>query len=378
MANFYVGDTIRDYFTVVDENDIPLPGLTVTMITMLANGDPAFFGATEVGGGTYYVEFTPTEAGSYYYLLSVDSDPVQYFENNFDVDGPVSSEVLGQVGSSGTTLHDLVHQVATEVGDLLTLIATSQGATSGSSFTDNIRGAGMPAESLKGANVFSATPSSGIYWEESRISAYDNDTQTFQVTPAFSGPVTLGETLWVTNRYSKGFWRQQIIDSINASQRKLSGANDVPVVYTLSGYAYDDYVTLSRPTNLTKMYGVQLYLADDATPYIVPMAPQNRADKYGWHYDFATGRINIYDTWYSPQDVATVRILGYGPETPLVNPTDVTRMAEAALVPDAAARLLRGKGDPRLLANAAQLQNVADQWFPSGIVQYPPGTISIG
>jgi hypothetical protein len=72
------------------------------------------------------------------------------------------------------------------------------------------------------------------------------------------------------------------------------------------------------------------------------------------------------------------RILGFGHESKLVNPTDMTRMSESAIIPDAAARLLRGKGDPRLLANAAQLQNIADQWLGSAQVQYPPGTISIG
>jgi hypothetical protein len=378
MANYYVGDTIRDYFTVVDTNDIPIPGLNITMITALANGQPYFYGSTEVGGGTYYVEFTPSESGNYYYLLSVDSDPVQYFENNFDVDGPVSSETIGQIGGEGATLLDLVGEVATEVGDLLTLVTTASGSPDGSSFTDAIRGSGMPAESLKGANVFSVNPDSGLFWEESRINSYDNTTFVFTVQPAFTQQVASGDTLWVTNRFSRGYWRQQYIDSINASIRKLGGANDVPVVYTLNNYYYDDFVSLARPSNLTKIYGVNIYLYDEAQPYQVPMSPQNRSDKYGWHYDFATGRININDTWYHPNDVTGVRILGFGHESKLVNPTDMTRMSESAIIPDAAARLLRGKGDPRLLANAAQLQNIADQWLGSAQVQYPPGTISIG
>jgi hypothetical protein len=377
LANFYVGDTIRDYFTVLDESDVPIAGLTVTMISTLVNGETTFMGATEVGGGTYYVQFSPDVPGNYYYLLSVNSDPVQYFENNFDVDGPVETSTELALASGTTTLEELIYGVATEVGDLRVLKATEAGGSDGGSFIDRIRGSAMPSEALRGANAWVATADSGNYWQETRITSYDGNTNAFTVSPNFPSAIQENEVIWLTNIYSKGFWRQQYIDAINSSVKKFTGINAVPLNYTITGLTYGETAEIARPDALTHIYGVTMWGYDDTTPYDIPMAPQNRSDLAGWSYDYATKQIRLRSFSWVPREIETIRILGFGSEGGMTLPTDTTRASYALIVPDAAARLLRGKGDPRLLANAAQTQSMADTWFPASTTQYPPNTLSV-
>lgn len=377
MANYYIGDTVRDYFTVLDESDNPVPGLAPTFVSSLANGENTFMGVHDAGNGTYYVEFIPTVQGTYYYLLSVPTTPVQYFEANFDVDGSPDTVTIGTPGDGANTLKDLVYGVATEVGDLRVLIATEPGASDGSSFIDRIRGSGMPSESLKGANAWVATEASANYWRETRVIAYAGDTQVFSFQPALPYQIQTGEQLWLTNIQSRGWWRQQYIDSINASIRRMRGRNDVPINYLYENYPYEDRMEVAKPTNLTKLYGIEVWVGDDPYPQTMPMAPQNREDLAGWSYNYATGMITIRSYGWLPNELGAVRILGFGPETDLVNPGDVTRVPYAFIIPDAAARLMRGKGDPRVLANAAQTQNMAENEFAAAVVNYPPGTISV-
>lgn len=380
MANYSVGDTIRDYFTVLDASDNPLPGLAVTVVSATQDGTPFFVGTTEVGGGTYYAQFTPGNAGNYYYLLSVNSSPVQYFDNNFDIDGAANAAVVGNLGVGTTTLADLLYGVATECGDIRVLETTAAGASDGTTVIDQIRGSGMPSDSLKGANIWSADPNSGSYWAESRVTGYSGDSQVLVCQPAFPMQIAAGDTMWLTNIYSKGYWRRQYIDSINESRRKFSGSNDVPLNYVLTGTGYttdNDIIGVTRPAGMTKLYGVSVFNGTDTNEYPVTMSWQNRADKYGWSYDYSAGIINLRGIGFSSLDITSVRLLGFGPEAPLVSPGDTTRMKSSVIVPDAAARLMRGRGDARLLANASQTQNLADNWLPASLVQYPPGTLSV-
>lgn len=257
-------------------------------------------------------------------------------------------------------LNELIRMVATRVGDFRRIVATANGTTN--AFTDARRLAAIPSHGLAGADLVVVFPSSSPnYLAGSRVIDFSEDTQTLTLKPNLPANVALGDQAWLTNLYSKGFYREEYIDAINSAIEASYPNFLLPLAHEFTTPWDPATPFLTLPSTMKKVYGVVHYAAGgeaDALP--VPMALQNLGYLPGWWFDYANKRLTINDPFRSSLAGRTVKALGYGKATPLANATDPTPV-DAEWLTDMAAEILKlGAGDQRLLANAAMLRNTAD------------------
>jgi hypothetical protein len=377
MADFAQGDLVRDYFTLVDENNDVITGATLVVgSTEDPNGDDYSLTTLEIGGGVYRVEFLAALVGTYYYRVdTVGLVNNQSWEETFNI-GPM--QLYGaEIGTAayGNTLIDLTRRVATAVGDFKEAIATDLGASDGTSFQDQLRLAALPAASLKGANLTIVSPADSVnYMAESRVIDSTETTQTLTLQPPLPGQILVGDVAWMTNLHSRGFWKSQYREAINEAINESFPMHLVPVDYTYPETFWADDPTIPAPLHLTHIYAVQYYDADGWVRDI-PYSDQNLRTSPGWSVEAGVIRLN----GSVPANVngMTVRLLGYGRPAELVNPGDYTTLPTSWVVPKAASILRTGTGDQKQLAVSSMLTNTADTMLVTAITQVQPGTIRI-
>jgi hypothetical protein len=379
MADYNQGDIVQDYFTITDDNLVPLNGV-VLEITVTEDPDGEDFAASwsEIGDGVYKIEFAALKVGEYYYRVEANGlVPPQAWEENFTI-GPLAlyGAATG-VGAYTNTLADLVKRVAVRLNDFKQATATDNGSVDGTTFVDTVRLAAIPASSLKGAGITIVSPTtSDNYMVERRIADSSEANQTLNITPAFPARSLIGDVAWITNLQSRG---HQWDDYKNAINEVIAGAgtfHSVPVDYTYPlSFMYED-PTIPIPLHMTKIYGVQ-YLGPDGWIYDVPFSDQNVRHVPGWSIDFASTRVQINGSWGPTLNGAPVRLLGYGRPAELVNATDFTTLNTSYLVPAAASILRQSKGDAKLLSSASMMDNAAIEAMLAGITQNQPGTIQV-
>lgn len=386
MSDYYVGDTIRDYFTEIDINSVPIVGDTfVVDETLDPDGDPFALGVDEIDPGTYRVSFLASKGGTYYYQIHGTSVPNQYFEETFVV-SPILSSALVSIDTAayGTSLIELIPMIADELRDLQVIEATQNGASDGTSFQAEVDLAARPSASLRGASLITVEPAvSDNYWIERRISQFDENTQVASLTPALPSQVMTGDVAWVINLKSQGYNLRQYISAANRAIRRAFPNHLVPISYTYPNpFVYADG-TIVTPTHMTHLYRVET-VDEGGVPITVPMNPMGLPCNYawggncnGWYYDYTQNSIVVRGNWGLYLEGKDIRLQGFGRDAKLVNPTDMTSIPPEWIVNQAAASLKRSQEDKRLLADASQLSNEADKDFISIITMLPPGVIRI-
>jgi hypothetical protein len=379
LADFVQGDVVRDYFTIQDSSGTNLTGVTfLTGATEDPNGDSFALTVTEIGDGVYKVEFLADEVGTWYYRVDTSGlTPEQSWEETFTI-GPnaISGASLG-TAAAGPTLNELIQYVATKLGDFLEIEATDAGAVDGSSFQDQLRLAAIPSQGLAGASITVVSPStSDNYLIERRVSDFAESTQVLTIVPVFPAQISTGDGAWLTNLYSRGFWRTQYVSAINFAVASAFPANLVKLEYTYaSSWNQDDpYIPLA--THVTHIYGVRI---DDGStdPYLVPYSNQNISSYSGWYWDFGIERLGLAGYWRYAAHGATISVLGYGRPAPLVNADDRTGIDIEWIANYAAEVLKSSKGEQRQLAQASRLENRADLLRPKIITGLEPNTLQI-
>lgn len=379
MADFNQGDVVRDYMTVVDPNVVGITGLDWTIIEAIDPDSLAFpLTIEEIGDGTYRVSFTATKVGIYYYRVStIGLTPDQEFENTFTI-GPFSiyGATIG-TAAYGVTLIELVEMVATELGDLLKLEATADGAIDGSNFTDQLRLAAIEPASLKGAGITVFDPATSLnYLAERRIIDSSDDTLQANVVPNFPAQVITGEKALVTNLKSRGWWFSQYVSNINNAILGIFPKHLIPVSYDYPNSFSTVDPSIPVPTYMTHIYAVHAY-DGSGQRVVLDHATANNLWGEGWSVNLSDASIAVggrYNYWLNGY---AVRLLGYGRPAKLVAATDFTTVDADYLKVKAAASMLWSKGDQRYFAQAANLNSQADQSMLSAITPIEVNTIRI-
>jgi hypothetical protein len=383
MADFNQGDTVRDYFTVLDDAGSPVLGVEWSAgSTVAPDGGDFDLTISEVGSGVYKVEFLADQLGLYYYRVdSQDIDPTYSYEEEFTI-GVLSlyGAAVG-AGASGNTLLDLVEQVATAVGDFKRVVATTAGASDGSTFPDAKRLAALSSSALKGAALMIVSPaSSDNYMQDVRVADNDEDNQILTLIPSLPAQVLVGDVGILTNLHSRGFWWDQYLSAINQAISRMQGIHSVTVDYTYPEVFSVADPTIPTPQHMTHVHTVEVFSSIDGygtQKYVVPFSDQNNPNVSGWTYDYAAQRVVFHGYYGQVGDGWSVRLVGYGRPAPLVNPTDYTTVNAGWIVPYAASILRTGTGDQKQLATASMLFNNADMMLTAGVTIMEPNTIRI-
>lgn len=382
MADYFQGDIIRDYFSELDINSTPITGDTfVTDNTEDPDGDTFALTVVEVDTGVYRVEFQADKAGTYYYQIHGNSVPNQYFEETFVVSSLLSSALVS-IGTAayGTTLLQLIRDVAGELRDFRFVRATANGATDGTSYVDNIRLAAIPSAAMKGAVFFTTTYGSPNFWKEARVSAFNEVGQVLTLQPPLSFQTLIGDEGFITNLRSQGYTKDDYIDAINRAMRSAFINHAIPISYTYPNPFIAADGTITTPTHMTHLSRVET--VDEAgIPLTIPMNPMNKPCYggwcNGWYYDDTQNSIVVRGRYGTYLEGKGIRLLGYGRDKELTEWDDLTSIHPEWIVYTAAASLKRGNRDKQLLADASMIANEADKQFPAAITILAPGTIRI-
>lgn len=379
MADFVQGDWVRDYFTIVDSDNIPIQGVNVVNgATEDPDGESFVLDISEVGSGVYKVQFLADKVGTWYYRVdTVGLTPEQSWEETFNI-GPFSlyGAAIG-TAATGPTLDDLVKSVATRNGDFLEVRATANGASDGTSFVDSIRLSAIPSQSLQGANLTIVSPiDSDNYRAETRVIDFDEDSSVMVLQPALPVIAQAGQVGQLTNLYSVGAWRTQYIDAINEAIDAAYPGHLIDVEYSYPSLWNQEDPWITLPTHLTRVYGVRV---DDGVnmPWLIPMSSQNISTIAGWYFDFSRRQLGIAGNYNQLTHGGTVTVLGYGRPAHLEDGTDRTTVDREWITLYASNVIKMMKGDQRQLSVASMFENSANIMRPKTITGMHPDTIAV-
>jgi hypothetical protein len=379
MADFRVGDVVRDYLTVVDEDMVEQTGLNFTVEEALdPDGLTYAVNAVEIGGGTYRISFTATKSGTYYWRVqTVGLSVEQAFENTFVIDPFSIFGAAISTSSYGVPLNDLVRMVAVEIADFREVEATIDGSADGSNFVDTLRLAAIQPAELKGASITVVYPedSANAFIERRIVDASEDSTQV-TVTPSFPSQVIAGQKAWIHNLHSRGHWRSQYIGSINNTILGAYPMHLIPLEYTYPDVFDEADPVIPLPAYMTHVYGVE---ATTATGQFLTVNASTHNILYGegWAADSTTASLIFGGSYPSYIHGGSVRLLGYGRPATLVDHDDFTTVDAAWIVSRAAASLRWSSGDQRLFPVASNFQNIADTDLLKILTPLQPGTIRV-
>jgi hypothetical protein len=380
MADYKVGDVVRDYVTIVDENMNEISGLTFTVEEALDPEDEAYaVSVTEIGGGTYRVTFTATKVGTYYWRVQTVGmvGAEQAFEASFVIDPfSVYGATIG-TAAYGVTLNELIQMCATELGDFKEIEATENGSADGSNFVDTLRLAATDPGELKGASITIVYPEDSANADvERRILDSSEDSTQVTVVPNFPVMVASGSRAWLVNLHSRGWWRTQYRSAINNAIISAFPAHLVPVDYVYPDYFTEDDPIIPAPSYMTHVHSIQASLGDGSI-ITVSQSPMNMLRGTGWAADTATASLVFGQYYQYALNGAAIRMMGYGRPAKLTNSDDYTTVDAEWIMNKVAASLRWSKGEQRRFAEAANFQSRADQIYPKIITPMEPNTVAI-
>lgn len=381
MANYYRGETVTDYFTILDDDSTVVTGAVVSLDVAI-DPDGTTFPVTiaEVGNGVYSAQFSADKIGEYYYRLSTTTtDPPQYFEVSVDIEVPVSVSATGTSTSvGGNTLYDIIRYLAEEVGDFREAEATEDGSEDGTSFVSDIDLAGIPANGYAGSSFWIAAPEGPNFWLERRVQSLAETTQTLTLVRPMPARMYAGDVAWMTNLNSRGWPRRSYINATNAVLQSSFPKHLVEDSYTYSPVMDGETWYLSYPERLTHIYRIAA-VTTDSWPYEleVPMSYQSTPGYPGWAVDATNSQLVLSGAWIGNVRGRSLKVYGYSREGILSGPADTTQLEMGYLIPEAARKLTLAKRDQKLLSTVSMLENQAMYREASGITQLEPGTIRI-
>ncbi len=382
MTQYYRGETIVDTFTILGADGLPATGVTVSADETIAPDGTSFsLTIDELGDGVYQVSFVAAQYGDYYFRLSTDTDPVQYFEEDYNVD--ITSMAIGPGGVSGVsslygnTLYDLIRAVAVRVGDFKQLRATASSPST--QWVDAVRLSAIPAGAYKGASLWTVGPNLTTlnFWEETRVKDSSEANKNLTLEPALPTGVTAGDIAWLTNLNSRGFDRQTYIDTINEAIQESFPNHSLPIAETLADRVDLSSPFFTLPTTFTHIYAVEAQGVDDAMPWYIPFSDQNIPGKSGWSWDYASSQLVLGGYAAQAAGGQLIRVLGYGREGILASPEDSTLLDRSYLVRQAAESLMLQTGDQKKLAIASMHGNDGDEYLVKAVTMFEPNTIRI-
>jgi hypothetical protein len=374
--DYEVGDTITDYFTILDSDGAYVTGATLTVD---ATYDPSgtTFGPTtaEIGSGLYSISWGADSAGAYTARVIATLDPPEEpqlfeFEHIVVVPVAVSSPFATPIG---TTLEDLIQGVAVACHDYKLVIATSD-AADGATWPDRRRLGARAAKTFKGSllYVLEAAVSANVGQEAYVI---DSVSGALQLDVPLPGAVRVGDRGYVTNLESVGFDRDTYIFQLNSRIKSSFPFALRDAAWTFTDVLDAEAPYLTPPEDFTHISVVSFPLYSGSMPTLIPFTEYGDGD--GWFWDAANDRLQINSPYRDAAHNAYLSIRGYGRWEDLVDGSDVTGVDYEWLVDAAAGMLILSTGDPRRQSEAAMHFNRADALRIKASTSVMPNTVQI-
>lgn len=378
------GETVSDYFTIVDVTGAYVTGATVTVD---ASYDPAGLAfvptISDLGNGLYRSDWVAGFAGVYTLRLravlpSVIAEP-QYFEFETRVGVTPPAAASPFTTPLGSSLDDLIRDVALLCRDYYEVFATSD-AQDGASFPDDLSLAARSPKMFMGSSLFVvAAANAENVGREVRVR--DSVNGALVLTPPLPGAIRQGDRAYLTNLESAGFARQTYRSQINSRIRTVFPNALQPARWT---FGVDDETLfdatapyLTPPGEFTHLTSVGYASAayDVPTDYI-PMA---ETDDYraGWYWDAGNDRIVIQGGYQGRINSQAVSISGYGRWGQLDDDNDTTGIDAQWIGEMTAGLMILSLRDARRISEAMAHINRADSYMLKMVTQLRPYTIQI-
>ena len=375
----YVGETIRDSFSLVSTSNVPITGATfVVELNLDPDGAANAVTITEKGAGVYEVSFPVAKTGQHVIQVASVTVPVQRFliEEYVYPASPTPGPITGP-DASGATLNDLIRVVAIRLGDHQELTATSNGALNGSTFVDTLNLAAIQANAFKGAELYMTTVGNAANLGKSvRVLTSSPVDGTLALTPSLPAQVVTGDVAELVNLEGKGYTRQRIRNALNAAIQSAGTGTLVPISQIVLDPYSAQQTYLDIPPAFTHLYRVEHETSPDVWAE-VPQSYANNVGHTGWSVDQATGSLYISGYERNWANGHTVRLYGYGRPSTLTAGTDVTILDQEWLVSTACHYLTLSRGDPRTMQVASMFKNEADLLRAKIMTQMEPNTVRV-
>ena len=360
MSNALVNQPYRSTMFLADTDNNPVVG---AIFGEVENEDPdeeAFaYDIADKGNGVYEVRFTPTKVGVYTLLLVSNTTPPQWWITEVEATGVVPGFV-STVVTNGRSLLQLLEDVATQVGDLMTLQATADGAADGSTWVDHFNLSAVSPKSLKGSELLCTVAAGDNQYAKARIlESVPTDPPTATLIPALPEQVKAGDLADVVNVYSQGWHISDYVRIINQALNAAYPNHLAAITYQWTDPFDRAAPTLDVPSTFSVIARVE-WLDAQGLWQEIPRAPSNTPGWNGWAWDAFSQKLVIGGEQRNWASGYSVRVGGYGKPTPLVAFTDQTDCDPEWLVSTASSYLLRAKRDPKLLAVSSMDANQAN------------------
>lgn len=375
-----IGDTVTEYFTVLDDDGNYFSGAGMIVDASFdPGGDPFAIDVTSLPFGVYRGTWVADNAGIYTWRVLADLSGIGDDNQLFEFETRVAETVVVVTpfsAPSGTTLDDLVRGVAMLCKDFYRVRATTD-ATESTTWPDLNHLSGRPAKMFKGASLFVDSAADAA-----------NVGQIVHVEDSVSGALVLASPLpsaprardtgYLTNLESTGFVWDQYHEEINAQIRSIFPECVQPAVWTFTTAFDGEFPYLTPPEEFTHIYQVDYPAGIWAAESYQSIPHEHEiGNRNGWWWDEGHDRLVIGGPYRSNLSGAFLTIHGFGRWPELEEPGDVTGIAFEWLRYAAAGTLTWSLRDQRRQAEAANNVNRADSLRIKVGTRFPPNTVKI-
>lgn len=364
---FYVGSEAVDYLTVLNADNTPATGRTVSVVASRdPQGNPFTLNITEIGGGVYKVSFVPTIAGSWFALLSVNTTPVQWW--SVEIEASAAPPGPAQITAGrGVTLRQLIRDVARLVRDFREAVATHPGSTTTFRSTSDLY---EDSSFFRGAEAVFTGGTAANIGQRRRVASSDIATQTVTfVEPPLPAAVAAGDTIWLINLHGQGWRYTEYKEAINQAIRESFPALRLPYSEVLpSAYTLGQPVPI--PATFTHLHTVE-WQDTDGTWHALRHGPD------GWLLDLGQRVVLLSGTGAQAANGRLLRLTGFARHAELINDDDVTTAFPEYVTQKAAGLLILSQRKEENLAVGQYYINRADALRASLIVPAPANTVAL-
>lgn len=375
MSNALLNQPFRSTMMLVDNTNTPVTGALFGEVENVDPDNDAFvYVVVEKGGGVYEVRFTPTKVGVYTLLLVSNTTPPQWWITEVDVAGVVPGFVQTVV-TNGRQFVNLIEDVATLCGDLMTAEATADGALDGSTWIDHFSLAAISEKALKGSELLCTSASGDNLYAKARIlGSTPGDPPTATLVPTLPEQVKKGDRADVVNLQSLGWRISDYARFVNMALAAAYPNHLAGITYQFPTNFDRSAPTLDVPTTFTVLARVE-WQDTQGLWQEIPRAAD--VGWNGWGWDFFAQRLVIGGEQRNWASGYPVRVGGYGKQAPLVAMTDQTDCDPEWLALTASSYAMRAKRDPKLLAVGSMDLNQANFDRPKMVTQVEADSVVI-
>lgn len=337
---YYAGDEITTFITLIDASSVPITGATFTQTAIDPSGNTFSTVILEISPGVYRIRFTAATAGAYYLKEVYDngSDPIQTFEQVFDVDSGGNGSNVSILGTPTINRRDLRLRIGRRLGDVTVLRATSD-AGDINSIIDAVS-ISVAADNLVGRQFICVTGDNTGHI--ARITGTTESSGFISFTPPATVPYVTGDVVHVFNKNSRGWTVDEYNDAITAAIQDAYPRSLVEIMADITPDFDTETGEFEVPEDFVEVFAIE---SQDTFGTWHRVKQAQRMGGYGWSGNPGQGTIRISDSPGWLADDTPLRIWGYGRHADVTSDTDYTTLNPEWLVARACYHLLLGGMD---------------------------------